>query len=341
MNFRNRKNTEQVAIFNTGFFSLASFDGTSLDEGLSVVVEETGVNLDSSNKDTWNALVAVEGSFNDSNNKPHEFSVDRLKVIANNTNSAINQGIEIPVCTDHKKTVDNTVGKIVGEAFTRPISDRDLPNIKAKHLIGKMGLFFSGVNIKTPDTLEKVRQGVVNSVSMGLDLVKNSIVELSIVPIPAIPNMGLFSKSNLAKFNTNNLSVNQNAISWEELEFSEQSLETLKEDYDILTDNLWSLLNNLYNSDDLDIQDIATLKQYVFTILNGFSVRVVELLGLNELQDIQAEQGAASLSSEQEQQMMDTQYQGVVQPSQEQMQQGAYSRSRNNLSNFSKYIRVK
>lgn len=334
----NFKSDSNVAIFNTGFFSFANFDGTALAEDLEVTISGEDVTVDTSSKDTWNALVAVEGSFRDSKDKPHDFSVDRLGQIAVNTNKVLNSGTDIPVCTDHKKTIENTVGKIKGEAFIRPIGEKDLPNAKATHLLGKMGLFVSGVNIKVPEALEKVRNGVVTSVSMGLDLVKNSLVELSLVTIPAIPNMGLFSK---ADFNLTQSNLNQNAISWEELEYSEQSLEVLKKDYDILTDNLWSLLNNLYNSDELDIQDVASLKQYIYTTLNGFSVRMIELLGLNDLEDTQAapDNTGATLSAEEQAQMQMQQAQGVSQPSQE--QQGVYSRSSTNVSYFSKYKRIK
>jgi len=255
------------------------------------------------------ALVAVEGAFKDSKGTEHVFSQERLNTIAEHTNRALGSGVDIPVCTDHQKTVANTVGNFGegAEAFTKMITAEDLPNAKATHLIGKMGLFVNNVVLSSLDAIEKVKNKVVTSVSMGLNLDKNDhrIMELSLVPIPAIPNMGLFSVGN-----------NGQAFTWEELERNEQSIEDLKEDYTKLTDQLWTLINNVYTDESIDIANMEVLKQYLYTALNGFSVRALDLLGVKE-EEVSGtpEEDAATQTADAAVQQASTQRQDMASPS--------------------------
>lgn len=221
------------------------------------------------------ALVAVEGTFKDSKGNEHTFTPERLTTIAEHTNRALSTGITIPVCTDHQKDVKSTVG-VFGDnaqAYTKVITEEDLPNKKAKHLIGKIGLFVNDVVLKVPEVIEKVKNKVVTSVSMGLNLSKDDhrIMELSLVPISAIPNMGLFG-----------FTGNSQALTWEDLERNEQTIEDLKEDFQKLSDQLWTIISNIYTDDSIDIASLDILKQYVYTALNGFSIRVLDILGLSD-----------------------------------------------------------
>jgi hypothetical protein len=247
--------------FNTGYLA-ANFTEALLENG-----QEDSV--------VKNALVAVEGSFKDNSGTAHTFTTERLNTICEHTNRNLNNGGSLPVCTDHKKTIENTVGNVQGQAFTKVITEADLPNPKATHLLGKLGLFLNDVVIKTKDVAQKVRDNVVGSVSMGLNLDPNNhaIMELSLVPIPAIPSMGLFS-----------FGVDEsNAFTWDDLETTEQTIDDLKEEYTNLTDNLWKILNNIYTNESVAIEDVETLKQYVYAALNGFSTRVVDMFGLTEV----------------------------------------------------------
>lgn len=251
-----------VKRFYTGFINSANFNELPEDDG--IVVKK--------------ALVAVEGEFKDSNGVPHFFSSERLNTIADYTNQALENGIVVPVCTDHQKTVENTVGSVDGRAYTKVITSEDLPNPKASQLIGKLGLFLDNVVIKAKTAAEKVKNGIVTSVSMGLNLDKNDhrIMELSLVPIPAIPNMGLFAF---------NLESDNNIFTWEDYEFNQQSLEDLKEEFDKLTNTLWKILNNIYTNENIDIDNMDTLRQYVYNALNGYSIRVVDLLGISQTEE--------------------------------------------------------
>lgn len=288
-----------------------------------------GTSTDDSTKKEWTALVAVEGTFKDAKQRPHEFNVERLETIASYTNKALERGVTIPVCTDHEKTFDNAVGVLGNnaQAYTKTITEEDLPNPeKGKSLIGKVGLFVSDVAITSRPALEKVNEGTVRSVSMGLNLdpMDHRIVEVSLVPIPAIPNMGLFN------FNT------ENAFTWEDLETSESTIEDIKEDFDTLTEKLWKILNNVYTNEAIDITDVDVLRQYIYEALNGFSVRVVDILGLNA--DPAAASGmdqAGTMTADQ------AQVQGQM-PMQDQManqQPAMYSRSYKNVAKFSQYTR--
>lgn len=281
------------------------------------------------------ALVAVEGSFKDSDGRPHDFSEDRLSTIAEHTNKALETGVVIPVCTDHKKEFNSTVGGLGDKAaaYTKVIEEGDLPNSRAKHLLGKVGLFLDDVVIKARHAIDQVKQGVVTSVSMGLNLdpKDHRIVELSLVPIPAIPNMGLFALGGDT--------VGEDIVfTWEDLETSEETLDDLKEEYIELTEKLWKLLDNIYTSESAEITDLSSLKQYVYTALNGFSVRVLDVLGLTDVPDTpDPSQDAAAMGADQQAAMQQTMSQDTASPGQ---QQAVYNRGRKGLLEFAKYNKM-
>jgi hypothetical protein len=281
---------------------------------------------------TKKALVAVEGSFEDSGGTTHTFSVDRLNTIADHTNAALESGNVIPVCKDHNKTFDSTVGAVEGGAYTKVIEPTDLPNSKATHLIGKVGLFLEDVNIKANDAVSQVAHGIVNSVSMGLNLDprEHRIMELSLVPIPAIPNMGLFRHKS-ASFSMDDNEDSQ-AFTWQDLEADSMAMEELEEQIEDLSEQLWKLLKNIYTSDAINITDINVLKQYVYSALNGYSIRVMDVLGLNDDAALAPQDSIAQMdvNAMQEQQMM--QRSDISQPS----MAPAFSKPAKGLINFRK-----
>lgn len=280
------------------------------------------------------ALIAVEGTFKDSNSTPHVFTSDRLNKIADFTNKALETGNIIPVCLDHNKSVHTTVGRL-GEnaaAFTKVIEEQDLPNPKARHLLGKVGLFLSDVVIQTFDAVEKVANKIVTSVSMGLNLdpADHRVMELSLVPIPAIPHMGLFKKGDVG---ISDDSLN-NAFTWEDLEGASQTLEIIKDDYDDLTEKLWTLLNNIYTSEVADISDIDGTKTYVTTALNGFSLRLLDVLGLADNSTVQGADATGGTQDMSSALSADT----VANAASTQPNAAMYSRApKKGLLNFTKY----
>jgi hypothetical protein len=294
-----------------------------------------GMNSDGDGGITKKALVAVEGTFDDSQGNSHTFSPERLNTIADHTNAALEMGSIIPVCQDHNKTVDSTVGTVDGMAYVKPIEQSDLPNAKSTHLLGKLGLFLEDVHIKTANAVNKVRDGVVTSVSMGLNLdpKEHRIMELSLVPIPAIPNMGLFRHKS-ASFGMQE-DIDSQAFTWEDLEQDSLAMDELQDEFDDLTKQLWLILKNIYTSDAVNITDVNVLKQYVYSAMNGYSIRVMDLLGLNdEPEPTDPMADASAMNASQAQQMQQTQLQDVNQAS---MPMGAsYGKGQSGLINFKK-----
>jgi len=297
-----------VTYFDTGVLTLTSFAEGEVEKGV-----------------VKNALVAVEGSFKDSSGTPHVFTPERLYTIAEHTNMALNQGVQIPVCKDHKKDMSNVVGHLddTSEVYVKRIEFSDLPNPKpAPELLGKLGLFMKGVAIKASEAVEQVKSGIAKYVSMGLNLdpKEHRIMELSLVSIPAIKHMSLFSaRLPVAKFSDAESNV---AITWEQLEESQRSIDDLKENYEELTGNLWTILENIYSSPAVDLGSIEEAAQYVMAGLNGFAERIMALLELEAAQG-DANGTRAPEMGAQEQMMMQQQMQ------QEMGQQGeaaAYSR---------------
>lgn len=294
---------------NVSYFKAPGRTANFFDAGVDTITDD-GI--------TKKALVAVEGTFEDSQGVSHVFSQDRLNTIADHTNQAIDSGSSIPVCQDHNKTVGSTVGTVEGYAYVKHIEPSDLPNQKSTHLLGKLGLFLEDVHIKASDAVSKVAQGLVSSVSMGLNLdpKEHRIMELSLVPIPAIPNMGLFKHKSTASF-ANDEDSSQ-AFTWEDMEADSLAMEELEEEYEELSEQLWKILENIYTSDAVNITDVNVLKQYVYSALNGYSVRVLDLLGLNDAAQpgmVDPMDQASAMDATAIQQQQATQMQDIGQPS--------------------------
>jgi hypothetical protein len=181
--------------------------------------------------------------------------------------------------------MDNVLGKVNGNAFTKIVTAEDLPNKKSAHLIGKLGLFLGGVKVQAEKGLNALRSGI-KSVSMGLNLDPNEhrIMELSLVPIPAIPSMGLFHKklarAMVARFA--GIPSTDTAVTWEELDASNETIDDLQSDYQELCNKLWTLLQNVFSNEDLEIDSPDILLKLIYTQLNGFSLKVIDLLGLTQ-----------------------------------------------------------
>lgn len=292
-----------VTYFDIGVLTTSSFAEGEVEKGL-----------------VKKALVAVEGSFKDSGGTPHTFSAERLYKIAEHTNRALNQGVQIPVCKDHKKDMSNVVGALddSSEVYVKRIEFSDLPNPKAApELLGKLGLFMKGVAIKANEAVQQVSSGIAKYVSMGLNLDPNEhrIMELSLVSIPAIKHMSLFSmdrNGKVARFAEGDTAV---AVTWEQLEEDARSIDDLKESYEELTGNLWTILENIYGSPAVDLNSIEEAAQYVMAGLNGFSERVMALLQLDgatgeEYGDRAPEMGAQEQELMQQQMMQEMGQQG-------------------------------
>lgn len=234
---------------------------------------------DSSGCVTKDAILMLEGTLPDSKGVVHTFSADRLAQIADNTNQALQEGVKLPVLLEHEKTALATVGNgNNAELYVKTVTEEDIQKInpKATKLIGKAALFVRNLVIQTPEIVNKVLEGTASSVSMGLDLLTDSLKEISLVGIPAWEHATLYAKqTNNAKFS---------ALTWDEDGQQDDSLEEKEEEYEKLTEQLWGYLRNIYTADEAELKG-KDPSQLVDVTLYGFVERVKKLLDLDGLGD--------------------------------------------------------
>lgn len=228
---------------------------------------------DSSGCVTKDAILMLEGTLPDSKGVVHTFTADRLETIAANTNAALESGVKLPVLLEHEKTALATVGNgNNAELYVKTVTQEDLQKInpKATSLLGKAALFVRNLVIQTPEVVNKVLEGTASSVSMGLDLLSESLKEISLVGIPAWEHASLYHKKT-AKFS---------ALTWDEDEKVNDDLEQKEEEYEKLTEQLWKYLSNIYTADEAELKG-KDPSQLVDVTLYGFVERVKALLDLN------------------------------------------------------------
>jgi hypothetical protein len=179
------------------------------------------------------ALVLVEGAHRDSKGRDHVFSQDRIFTIVDNTNSQYNNGARIPILKEHQKHVDQICGDVNSPFEARIITEDDLPNPRAKHLLGKLGVFCNSMVIKAKDVVEKVKTNLIKELSPGVDVARDVIREVSLVAHPAIQGLALYSMNG------------NNALTFDEMEHEEGSDEEMREEYDELCEKFYTLMQNI------------------------------------------------------------------------------------------------
>jgi hypothetical protein len=181
-------------------------------------------------------LVLVEGEHIDSKQRKHVFSADRVKKIVNNTNQLLQRGARLPLLTDHQKTQDTTIGDVEGTIEARVITDEDIKDPCYKHLVGKFGAFANQVAIKASKAINQYKDRLLSTVSPGIDIISDTIREISCTSTPAIVGLRLFkSYDGEAAF----------ALSFEELEQGDGMVDQIKTQYDNLSDQLWVVLTSI------------------------------------------------------------------------------------------------
>lgn len=226
---------------------------------------------------TTGGLILVEGTHTDSKKKVHTFSRNRLFKIAENTNALFDSGATIPVLDNHNKSTKDTLGSLESGVRLEVITEDNLPNKRAKHLIGKLGLFVDEVVIKAADAVEKVSRNIVKTVSPGLDLATETIRELSLTPQPAIVGMSLYSES--ASYG--NFGNNSTALTFDDLRNDDSQMEQLEEQYELLTEQLWTITKNIQMADE-DLLNGADPSELQMQAIQDFVDQFVELIDLNQ-----------------------------------------------------------
>lgn len=224
---------------------------------------------------TKRALILVEGEHIDSKKRKHYFSKDRINDIAENTNTYFNQGANIPLLADHNKTVNAALGNLESPVYVEYITEDNLPNKKAKHLLGKLGIFAEEIVVKSKDAIDKVANNIVNTISAGLDITTDTIREISLTPTPAILGMSLYKN---AEFE------NTTALTFDDLDQEESDMSELEAMYEQLTNKLWQITKNIQTVDEsyLDNVDPYELQMQA---LEEFTIRFMDIIGMNEEQE--------------------------------------------------------
>ena len=216
------------------------------------------------------ALIFVEGTHKDSMGRTHDFTPARIKTFVDNTNNFIRSGGRLPFQKDHKKTQDFNIGDVEGELYTKVITEADLPNSKYQHLLGKVGVFVDNIVGRGKDVVEQISQGLIKTLSPGLDPMTESFIEISATPTPAIIGPALFSKDgnemdNYIQFEAmvrpggeiaeykGSPSFKEKAFSFDELKAKNKSEEALEKNYKELSDGLFSILYSIGNASEEEL----------------------------------------------------------------------------------------
>ncbi len=221
---------------------------------------------------TKKALVLIEGEQTDSNQRKHVFTPERLALIAQKTNNYLNSGNRLPIIQDHRKEQNSVIGDVTGEFFLKEITEKDLYNPKLKDLVGKVGLFATEVAIRSKKAIEQAREGLLSTISAGLNLATEEIREISAVPLPAIRGCAMFSKykKGNAKF----------ALTLADAESEATDLAELKEALDSVTDKFWDVIISISEASEDELGDVNP-KELQYQAISDYAERIVDLLGLN------------------------------------------------------------
>jgi len=229
----------------------------------------------------------------DSRKVSHDFSPDKIYQLVENTNKHFNTSeVGIPVLTEHKKDVNNVVGFIESPVEARVIDEvYTKGNPKLKHLLGRVGVFVKDVVIKTPEIIDRMKRGLAKTVSAGIDLDSFSIKELSLVALPAIPNVTLFSyhsnKSNstMTKVKNKNLLVSKRynetnyALSIDEAISASQTLEQQREEALKLFNAFLEVIEdaNSIDEEEMSSMGIQDPSEIIQSAIDDLSVRLGDM----------------------------------------------------------------
>jgi hypothetical protein len=227
------------------------------------------------------ALVLVEGHHEDSMGRPHFFSKDRVLSIAENTNTWFSKGNRIPWLTDHQKTQWSTIGDLDGRLEVRKVRPEDVPGLP--HLVGKLGIFADRLVGKGKDVVQKITDGVISTLSPGLDVAVDVIKEISATPTPAIPGLRIFKRkpSQPAKF----------ALTWDEAEQESWDEDAAYEEASEHFNMWWEMASQISMASDEELQG-RDPEQLQVEALEGLMAKLSNTVGLSE--PMTEEQGSAA-----------------------------------------------
>lgn len=220
-------------------------------------------------------LILIEGTQTDSKGRKHTFSADRLHDIVFNTNELISTGARIPLLEDHQKLQDKVVGDLTGTLRAEVITEDNLPDARFKSLIGKVGIFVDEMSIKSQRAIQQAKEGLLSTISSGLDPITNIIREVSFTPTPAINGCVTFKSANFSDGKTH-------ALTFDELRSSKKELSEIEEEATALWNDLWEITTNIQTAEDSTFESYgADANELQMLALEQFNEAFLELIGMN------------------------------------------------------------
>lgn len=262
---RRGKGRDRVSFSTQGREDVRYFESATLDPS---VFEPEGEDAIAVKK----ALVLVEGHHEDSQGRPHYFSKDRVFRIAENTNSWFSKGNRVPWLTDHQKSQWSTIGDLDGHLQVRKVRPEDVPDLP--HLVGKLGIFADRLVGKGKDVVQKITDGIISTLSPGLDVAVDVIKEISATPTPAIAGLRIFKRSG-ARRNANF------ALTWDEAEQESWDEDAAYEDAMSHFDMWWGMASQISQASDEELQG-RDPEQLQIEALQGLTAKLAEAIGLSE-----------------------------------------------------------
>ena len=231
----------------------------------------SGSNLEtiseSPNKVIKKGLVLIEGTHVDSKKRTHTFSPARIREIVSNSN-ALFANTRIPVLMDHKKEQSSVIGDVESQFQCTTINESNFPGADDKGLTGKLGIFVNQIAIKSGEAIRQLNEGLLNTLSPGIDVVSNAIREISATPNPAIANLKLFKR---AEFESD-------ALTFDDLENSDDMLDKIRNQYEDLTNKLWELTETIQTIDEQALNG-QSREEVQYQAINDFATRFLTLIG--------------------------------------------------------------
>lgn len=232
------------------------------------------------------ALVLVEGHHEDSMGRPHYFSKDRVFRIAENTNSWFSKGNRIPWLTDHQKNQWSTIGDLDGHLQVRKVCPEDVPGLP--HLVGKLGVFADRLVGKGKDVVQKITDGIISTLSPGLDVAVDVIKEISATPTPAIAGLRIFRRgvggrvSGVREGKTPYTRRTATfALTWNEAEQEQWDEDAAYEDAMNHFDTWWGMASQISMASDEELQG-RDPEQLQVEALQGLMAKLADVVGLSE-----------------------------------------------------------
>lgn len=241
-------------------------------------------------------LLFVEGVHTDNKKNTHEFSADRLNTIAENTNRLIEQGRRIPVLFDHNKSVVGTKGSIKGKLYTRPITEADVETLDncpaVAKLVGKLGLFCDAVALKAKDAITSFEQNLVRTVSPGFDLANDTVRELSLVPLPAVDGLSLYSEFNEDMQDLEGMGVNTTPLTLKDAIEENNQLEEIQQGLDELYAVFVQIVTNIYSADRYQLNEVDPAL-LLYNAIDEYAAYLAQVLELPPVEEVEKDTKAS------------------------------------------------